>query len=369
MNGRAAALAMVVLATVAAPGAPARAQGSPAPGEEPAAPAPEFDAWPLPEDAPEAAPERPPEPPLELEAPSDVEPAYELVEPDVVEEREVVGARPGTLLGRQAGAWLELGVTADRSPAGRVVALGGELGLRYRVAENVVADASFGLTYAATHVHGEVTLGGTPTPYAGSFDRVEPGNPVLGGAFVHRDAGYLLEVGLAIGIPTAARDDPGADAEAAARRAASELAARTALAMRGYRGAIGWAPERFSLAVPFRVAVPVAPLVLEIDGALSAMFPVIGDRNTDVDTLIELGAGAGARIVGPLALGARIAGVGAASGKTAPEFTLSVEPWARLRFDPVQVTARGVLNVAGDDALGGARGPSFGVFVGAGVEI
>jgi hypothetical protein len=35
----------------------------------------------------------------------------------------------------------------------------------------------------------------------------------------------------------------------------------------------------------------------------------------------------------------------------------------------VHVTARGVLNLSGDDGLGGSRGPAFGVLVGAGVEI
>jgi hypothetical protein len=250
-----------------------------------------------------------------------------------------------------------------------VIALSPELGLRYRVTNEIVADASWGLTYAATDVSGEAMIGGAPMPYAASIDRLDPGNPTLGGTYVHRAPGVLLEVGLSLAIPTAARSDPGADIAHAAQRASSEVAHRAALAMRGYRGAWRWAPERLSFIVPFRVVLPVSSVFFEIDGALAAMIPVLGDTAVDVDTLVDVGVGVGTNVIGPLAIGARVGGVGAVTGVTAPPVTLSVEPWARLRFDPVQITARGVLNLSGEDRLGGSRGPSFGVLVGAGVEI
>lgn len=296
-------------------------------------------------------------------------PALEPAGPERVDEREVVSASVRTLLGRHGSVWVEVGATMGGPDGNSVVALSPELGLRYRVADSIVADVSWGLTYAATRVSGEILLGGTPTPYRASTDRVEPGNPVLGGAFVHRSESSLVEVGFALGIPTAAREDLGSDADRAAERASSEVAQRAAMALRGYRAALRWAPERISFAVPFRLVVPVAPVLLEVDGALALMVPVLGDAAADVDTIVELGAGAGAEIAGPLAMGVRLAGVGAASGATVPSFTLSAEPWLRLRFDPVQIGVRGVLLLTGDDGLGQSRGPSFGVLVGAGAEL
>lgn len=300
------------------------------------------------------------------------EPAAE--EPEIapvapLHERVVVSSSPRTLLGRQGALWLEAGATAG-TPRGDDVALfGGEMGLRYRVTESIVADVSWGLTWASTHVAGEATVGGMLTPYEASHERVEPGNPTLGGAFVHRSEGSLLEVGLSLGIPTASRADAGGDANGAAERASSELVQRSAMAMRGYRGAMRWAPERVSLAVPFRAAFSLAPVFFEVDGALAAMFPVLGDRNVETDTLVDLGAGVGWNAVGPLAIGVRVGGVGAPTGSTLPPFTLSAEPWARLRFDLVQISARGVLLLTGRDGIGRSRGPSFGVLLGAGVEL
>src|SRR5690606_1199311 len=140
------------------------------------------------------------------------EPAAE--EPEIapvapLHERVVVSSSPRTLLGRQGALWLEARATAG-TPRGDDVALfGGERGLRYRVTESIVADVSWGLTWASTHVAGEATVGGMLTPYEASHERVEPGNPTLGGAFVHRSEGSLLEVGLSLGIPTASRADAG----------------------------------------------------------------------------------------------------------------------------------------------------------------
>ncbi len=374
---------LIALCLLAAP--PAHAQDDVPPGSaeapeaEPAEPTPE----PTPEPAPPGAPPElaAPDPVVSASAPELEPPSAELGEPrgaleetappasSALAERDVVTSRPGLLLGRQAAAWLELGLTRGGPAGARAIAVGGELGLRYRLADAVVAEASFGLTYAATRVRGEAPIGGTPTPYDASLDRVEPGNPILGGAVVHRDAGALVEVGLQIAIPAAAREDAGADADGLAARASSELANRAAMAMRGYRGALRFAPERFSLALPFRVALAFTPVVVELDGALAVMFPVLGDRNAQVDTLLELGVGAGVEVAGPLALGVRLAGVGAATGTTAPPFTLSAEPFARLRFDPVQITARGFLGLYGEDSLTGSRGPGFGALVGAGFEL
>src|SRR5690606_12314725 len=103
---------------------------------------------------------------------------------------------------------------------------------------------------------------GAPAAYAASHERLEPANPTLGGAFVHRSAGSLFEVGLSVSIPTAARSERGDGANGAAERESSELAQRGASAMRGYRGAFRWAPERVSLAIPFRVVLPVAPVFI-----------------------------------------------------------------------------------------------------------
>lgn len=379
MSARALAVAPLVAVLLLAPSA-ARSQDEELPelaAEPPEAPldTTEAEPPPAPTEAPldpaaeASAPEAEP-PSAELDAPSPaVDEAPPADAPGPLAERDLVTSRPELLLGRQAAAWLELGLTRGGPADARVVALGGELGLRYRVSELIVAEASFGLTYAATDVRGEAPIGGTPTPYEASVDRVEPGNPILGGSVVHRDASALVAVGLQIGIPTAAREDAGADANGLAARASSELANRAAMAMRGYRGALRFAPERFSLALPVRVVLSFAPMVLELDGALAAMFPVLGDRNAEVDTLIELGVGAGVEVAGPLAVGVRLAGVGAASGTTAPPFTLSAEPWARLRFDPVQITARAVLGLYGEDSLTGGRGPGFGVLVGAGFEL
>lgn len=282
---------------------------------------------------------------------------------------ELVSSSPRTVLGRHAGVWLELGFTGGGPESGRVDAASAEVGVRYRAADFLVTDVSVGLSYAATAVSGEVTLGGMPTSYAASLDRLGAGNPTLGGTFVHRSESVSLDVGLSLSIPTAARQDPGRDAESVAQRASSEVAARAPLAMRGHRAAFRWAPERFGMAIPFRVLVPAAPLFVEVDGALALLLPVLGDRGVDADTVVELGVGLGAEVAGPLRLGVRLGGVGAATGVTLPPFTLSAEPWVGLRFEPVHVTLRGVVNLTSEDGVAGERGPSFGVLFGAGVEI
>jgi hypothetical protein len=304
------------------------------------------------------------------------EPAAEpvAVEPEpvttpVLAERDVLTSSPRSMLGPSGALFLETGLTRGRWPAARVWGWSTELGVRYRVAEEVIAEVSWGLTFGHALVIGETMIDTELMRYNEHVERVEAGNPTIAGYFVHRAPTLLLEVGLAFSVPTAARDDIGATVDSVAVYEASSVINRSAMAMRGYRGAYRWAPERFSLAVPFRVAFPIAPLVLEIDGALAVMIPVIGDRGVDVDVLLELGATAGVQVYGPLHVGVRLGVVGSALGVTAPDFTLSAEPYARLRFDPVQLTLRGVMNLAGDDGIGGDRGPSFGLFLGAGVEI
>jgi hypothetical protein len=306
--------------------------------------------------------------PLEPPLDEDVEQA-EITPIERVEEREVVSSSPRTLLGPAGALWLDLGMTAGAPRGDEIVGLSGELGLRYRVAESVVADVSWGLTWAATRVSGEVIDDGMTMPYAASHERLEPGNPTLGGAFVHRSDVGLFEVGLSVSIPTASRSERGDGVNGAAERESSELALRGGAAMRGYRGAFRWAPERVSLAVPFRVVLPVAPAFIELDGAVAVMLPVLGDTTAEVDTLVDVGAGVGVEVVGPLAIGAGLRGVGSPTGSTLPPFTLSAEPWVRLRFDPVQISARGVLLLTGRDGIGRSRGPSFGAFLAAGVEL
>lgn len=285
-------------------------------------------------------------------------------------ERQVVSSSPRTLLGERGAFWLELGMTAGAPEGNEVVLFGGELGLRFRLAESLVADVSWGLSAGATHVAGETVVGGMPTFYEGAHDRVEVGNPTLGGAFVHRGEGLLLDVGLALAIPSATLEDAGEDANGASRRASSALIQRAAMAMRGYRGAMRWAPERFSLALPFRVVfAPMTPLFVEVDGALALLLPVLGDRSAQTDSIVEVGVGLGWNALGPLAVGMRLGGVSAPTGATLPSFTLSAEPWARLRFDPLQITARGLVLLTGQDGVGQSGGPSFGVLLGAGVEL
>ena len=74
-------------------------------------------------------------------------------------------------------------------------------------------------------------------------------------------------------------------------------------------------------------------------------------------------------LFGPAQYGVRLAGVGAPIGASTPAFTLSVEPWAGLRFDTVRAMLRGIVDLTGTDRVGGPRGPSFGLFAGVGVEI
>jgi hypothetical protein len=283
-----------------------------------------------------------------------------------VTELDVVNGSARSLLGAHGAFFAELGLTRGRWPAARVIAFSPELGFRYRVDDWLTVEASWGVTFGGTRNVGEATIEGETVPFTEDVDRVEPANPTIGGLIVHRDRAFLLETGLAVSVATAARADASGNVESIAERAGSGVTHRAAMAMRGYRGAYRWAPERFSVSLPFRLAIPLAPVVLEIDAALAAMFPVLGDRGVDVDVLVELGAGASVHVAGPFYVGARVGGVGAALGVTARPFTLSVEPWLRLRIETSELTMRAVMNVAGEDAIGGGAGPVFGFFVGTG---
>jgi hypothetical protein len=261
---------------------------------------------------------------------------------------------------------MEVGGSGGSAAGTSLGAMSAELGLRYRAAEYLLVDASFGFTYASTNVAGELTLGGMPISYAASIQRVEPGNPTFGATFVHRSDSLLLEVGLALSVPSSARAEPPRDAQTAADRASSETALRAAMSMRGYRGAAGWAPERLGVSLPVRLVATFAPLLVEADGSLSVLVPVLGDRAVSADTLVDLGVALGADVAEALRVGVRVGGVGAATGSLVPGFTLSIEPWLAWRVGPVELTARGVVNVTGEDGVGASRGPAFGVFLGGG---
>ena len=238
---------------------------------------------------------------------------------------------------------------------------------------------SFGFTYGATEVRGEGILGGSPVTYEASPDRFEPGNPVISGAWSQSfDDDARVEVGLGLAVPVSARAEPGADAEGLAERRASLVTHRSTLAMRGFWSPWRWFPERFSLFLPIRVAVPIDALLLEGELGAGVMLPVLGDRSAVTDVVVQGAVGAGGHIAGPLHLGARLRLVGAARGLLAPvdlegaqrdDVVLSAEPWARLHFDYVHIAVRVSMNLTGRDGLGGERGPSYGAFASFGVEL
>ena len=280
----------------------------------------------------------------------------------------LIGPSPGATLGPRAAVWLDGGFTVGGPDEEHVLAFSPELGLRYRVVEELVAEVSFGLTLASTEVRGTGTLGGEPVDYDAGVRRADPGNPVVRALYSGRVArNIVLETGLAVAIPTAARDEYGADARGLAQRVGSEVSYRAALAMRGYWSPWRWAPERFSVAVPLRLAIEIEWIVIDAELGLGLMFPVLGDRGVDPDVVVQLAAGVGARVVGPLSLGVHLRGVGAALGATVPGVVVSTEPWVGLDVAPVRVTLRATINLNGDDGVAGARGPAFGLFLGAAV--
>jgi hypothetical protein len=298
--------------------------------------------------------------------------------------RELAGSSPRALAGEHLGAWLEAGIAAGGAEGDSAVAFSPEMGLRYRVSDAVVADVTWGLIVARTRVAGEGGAEAMPISYDRKITRVEPGNPVVHGAFSRALGDALrLEVGLGVAVPTASRAQLGADRDALSERQASELAYRAALAMRGYWSPWRWAPERFGLFLPVRVDVPVArsgagsgegdgdvTLAVEADLGVGVMLPVLGDRNRDADVIVQGAVGIGGRVVGPLHLGVRLRAVGAASGAVVPDaLVTSAEPWVRLRLDPAHLALRGNLTLNGTDGLGRGRGPSFGVFLSGGVEL
>jgi hypothetical protein len=109
--------------------------------------------------------------------------------------------------------------------------------------------------------------------------------------------------------------------------------------------------------------------MLDVDAALAVMIPLLGDSNRDVEVVAEGAVGVGVEVADPLSLGARVRLTGMSGDAFMATPVTSAEPWVRLRFDPVQVTLRGTINLHGRDGLVGSRGPGFGVFLGAGVEI
>ncbi|MCB9592048.1 MAG: hypothetical protein H6719_04890 [Sandaracinaceae bacterium] len=332
----------------------------------------------------EAIPELDPSPREELipDAPLPEAPASEDAEADELAPREVVGSTPRHLFGRAFGVWLELGFSGGgRGDERADFVFSPEAGVRFRPDRGIYVGASFGFAAAATAVSGEVAIGGEPTPYRGSPGRIDPGNPTMELGYSGAVAPNLrLEVGVGAAIPTAARAQAGSDAPTLVERAASEVTLRSALSMRGYWSPWAWAPERFGLYLPVRVAAALGDLHIEGDLGLGVMIPVLGDRGIDADVIVQLGAGVSGRVAEPLYLGVRLRGVGSPLGVTLPgtdatgaaaseAVVFSAEPWVRLRFDPVQVTLRGVVSFNGADGVAGDRAPPFGVFVGVGGEV
>lgn len=286
--------------------------------------------------------------------------------------------------GKRLGAWLELGMTSGGPDGSSVVAFTPEVGLRYRVAESVVADVSWGLVVARTQVAAHTEAGGRVVSYDRKITRVEPGNPILHGAFSPSFGDDLrLEVGLGVAVPTASRAEIGSERDPLSARHASEVAHRAALAMRGYWSPWRWAPERFALFLPIRVDVPIVRagparaqgmvadigLAVEADLAVGLMLPVLGDQTQEPDFIVQGALGIGGRVAGPLCLGVRVRAVGAATGAVVPDdLVSSAEPWVRLRFDPAHLQMRASLTLNGTDGLGQARGPSYGLFVSGGGE-
>lgn len=284
---------------------------------------------------------------------------------------DVVGSSPRTLRGRLFGAWLELGATSGGSDSGHThFATTAELGLRFGVAESVVADVTWGLITGRMHARGEVEISGSPVAFDEAVMRVDPGNPVFRGLYSGAlSSNVHLEVGAGLAVPSAGRAENGSDEPTLARRAASEVSHRAAMAMRGYWSPWRWAPERFGAFVPARLAILLDDVSIEVAAGVGTLVPVLGDSRQPIDVVLQLGAGFGAHLFGPLHAGVRVRAVGGAQGAVVPGTVVSAEPWARLRLDPVQISLRGVVNFNGPDGVAGDRGPAFGVFLAAGVAV
>ena len=160
--------------------------------------------------------------------------------------QDALGSGLRHALGDQVGAWLEAGFGPGGGGADRVrYALSGELGFRLRVADDLVADASWGLTVAPTSVEGQEVVAGEVIAYAGRPTRVEPGNPVLRGLYSGGlSSSVRLDLGFGVAVPAASRADAGADEPTLVARRASEAANRAALAVRGFWSPWRWAPIR-----------------------------------------------------------------------------------------------------------------------------
>ncbi|MGE0790048.1 MAG: hypothetical protein AB7S26_30515 [Sandaracinaceae bacterium] len=269
-------------------------------------------------------------------------------------------ASPRDLTGPRIGLWLETGLTADGSDGSELFAWSTELGARLRIEDALVGDVSMGFTVADLNVSGTGTIGGETTPYADHVLRVEPGNPTFAGGYENAIADDIrLYLGFGLSIPTAARADVSNDAEGLAVRAASELAHRSAMAMRGYVSPWRWAPERISLFVPARVVARIRSVLLDGDAGIGLMLPVLGDRGIDPDVILQLGAGLGVEVAGPLTLGLRVHLVGGALGVVLPDAVLSLEPWLRVAIGDMQLGLRGSLNLTGADQIASRDGPSW----------
>ncbi|MFK7985734.1 MAG: hypothetical protein AB8I08_06850 [Sandaracinaceae bacterium] len=310
-----------------------------------------------------------------LDMPGGDEELGALPEPLEYEEEEGGPVRPGDglvgpvlrhLMGARFAAWAELSITTGGPNPSQVTAFVPEFGLRYRIADALVADVSFGMLVADTLVFGQPEVGGVPVPFESRSVRAEPGNPVLRGLFAHSEADWQLEVGAGVAIPSASRAELGNDPDSLAARAASEAAYRASMSMRGWWSPWRFAPERVSIVVPARLVGEIEGVRLEGEAGLAVMIPVLGDRGVDPDVVLQLAGGASFAVVDELHLGARVRAVGGALGTTLPGAIASAEPWVRVDLAPFHATVRGVINLNGMDGLVGRRGPGFGAFVAVG---
>jgi len=303
-------------------------------------------------------------------------------EPETLGPRGALSGSPRTLYGERLGVWLEAGFSGGgRGDERAEFVASPEFGLRLRAGDGVVLDASWGLSVAATSVEGEVSIGGEMVRFRGRPTRIDPGNPVLQLLYSGAVASNVhLEVGVGAGVPTAARSQVGSDNPTLSERSASQVSHRAAMAMRGYWSPWRWAPERFALFVPARVAASFGELALDFDLALGVMVPVLGGRGVDADVIVQLGAGVGGQVAEPLFLGVRLRGVGAPLGVIVPgvdpegsdasdRVVFSAEPWVRLSVDPVQLSLRAVVTLNGADGVAGERAPAVAAFLGVGAEV
>jgi len=335
---------------------------------------------------PEWEPVEPERAPLAAPVPSaPVEPLPELDaldEPDEPMPREFVGSSPRHLHGQLLGAWLELGFSgAGRGDERADFVFSPQMGARLRPDRGLVIDARWGFVVAATSIDSSIEISGDTVEYRGTPTRLDPGNPRFSFGYSGAVApDVYLEAGIGVAVPTAGRAQIGTDADSLLDRSASERSHRAAMSMRGYWSPWSWAPERFSLFAPVRLAVRADRLLFDADLGLGVMVPVLGDRGVDPDVILQLGAGVGGEVAEALHLGIRLRGVGAPLGVMVPGFdpatgeaqteavVFSVEPWVRLRFDPIQIGLRGVISLNGADGVAGDRAPPFGLFVSVGGE-